>query len=338
MPGRDATVARVALRDGAEHQSGMDLLDFAPTALVAAALAPALLLLWLVVAADSRPEPPVMVWTAFVLGALSIFLLHDIEDWLVPYFTGSLHPELTADEQALFIAAIPEEMLKIFIIALFAFRARAFDEPMDGVVYGAAVGLGFAAHENLSYLTHSNDWELLAIVRGVLTVPFHGALGAIAGAYIASARFGGALGAHRHQVWARTRLLLSAWIVPVVLHTLFDIPLLAFRGANTGSDETRAQWDLMALVVGFGTIATAAWLAVRIARSQKARSKNSRTAVAAWRRIWGWLVLGAGSNLMVRSGAYAPRLEPWFRGEKLLKIARARLRGTPRNIPICLNK
>ena len=267
-------------------------------AIVAAAIAPALLLLWLVIAADSRPEPPSMVWSAFILGALSIFVLRYMTGWLIPHLAGTTHPELAIDEHALFVAAIPEETLKVLIIALFAFRARAFNEPMDGVVYGTAVGLGFAAHENLGYLMHSNDWEALAIIRGVLTVPLHGALGAIAGAYIASARFGGALGAHRREAWARARLLLSAWAVPVVLHALFDIPLLGVRSANVGSAATRAQWELMAVVVGFSTIAMAVRLTLRIAGSQKAWPSNSRTPVVAWRRIWGWLVLGGGVGFL----------------------------------------
>jgi RsiW-degrading membrane proteinase PrsW (M82 family) len=200
----------------------MYLLNLAPAAIVAAAIAPALLLLWLVVAADSRPEPPRVVWTAFVLGALSIYVLDYITNWLVPHIPVTHHPWLAVNETALFIASIPEETLKIFVIAIIAYRARAFDEPMDGVVYGTAVGLGFAAHENIGYLTGANDWGTLAIVRGILTVPFHGALGAIAGAYIANARFGGALGAHRREHWVRARLLLSGWLIPVVLHALFE--------------------------------------------------------------------------------------------------------------------
>ena len=268
------------------------MLDIA--AIVPAAIAPALLLLWVVVAADSRPEPPSMVWSAFILGALSIFLLRYMTGWLIPHLAGTTQPELAVDEYALFVAAIPEETLKVLIIALFAFRARAFDEPMDGVVYGTAVGLGFAAHENLGYLMHSNDWEALAIIRGALTVPFHGALGAIAGAYIAGARFGGALGAHRHEAWARARFLLSAWAAPVVLHALFDIPLLGVRSAKIGSTATRAQWVLMAVTIGFGTIAMAVRLTLRIAGRQKGWPSNSRTPVAAWRRVWGCLVLGAG--------------------------------------------
>lgn len=250
-------------------QSGMLLLDLAPAAIVAAAIAPALLVLWLVVAADSRPEPPRVVWAAFILGALSIYGLHYISLLLVPHIPVTHHPWLAVDETALFIVSIPEETLKIFIIAVIAFRARAFDEPMDGVVYGTAVGLGFAAHENLGYLAHADDWQTLAIVRGILTVPFHGALGAIAGAYIASARFGGALGAHRREHWSRARLLLCAWLIPVVLHTLFDIPLLTLRRSLDHGGVTHVALQVMGLVVGFGAIAIAVRLGLRIAGHQK---------------------------------------------------------------------
>ena len=78
---------------------------------------------------------------------------------------------------------------------------------MDTVVYGAAAGLGFAAYENLAYLVqHADMWRSLAALRSVLTVPFHGALGIIAGAYLAIARAGTALGAHRHhRDWSRSQ-------------------------------------------------------------------------------------------------------------------------------------
>ena len=48
----------------------MNLLASLPTVIGTAAIAPALLILWLVIAADERPGPAPKVWTAFVLGAL----------------------------------------------------------------------------------------------------------------------------------------------------------------------------------------------------------------------------------------------------------------------------
>ena len=53
----------------------MNLLESLPTVIGTAAVAPALLILWLVIAADERPGPPLKIWTAFLLGAASISLL-----------------------------------------------------------------------------------------------------------------------------------------------------------------------------------------------------------------------------------------------------------------------
>src|SRR5258708_38764264 len=115
--------------------------------MVAAATGPALLVLWLVVAADSRPEPARMVLTAVLLGALSAAVAVAVELSPKALLPMAHDPLLAAGESALFLAGIPEETLKVSLIAALALRARAFDEPMDGVVYGTAVGLGFAVLE-----------------------------------------------------------------------------------------------------------------------------------------------------------------------------------------------
>jgi len=41
--------------------------------------------------------------------------------------------------------------MKLLPFLLFAYRNPAFDEPMDGIVYAAAVALGFATAENALY-------------------------------------------------------------------------------------------------------------------------------------------------------------------------------------------
>eukprot|EP01035_Chromulina_nebulosa_P014470 gene14470-19150_t len=53
----------------------MNLLESLPTVIGIAAVAPALLVLWLVIATDERPGPPGLVWASFLLGAASISLL-----------------------------------------------------------------------------------------------------------------------------------------------------------------------------------------------------------------------------------------------------------------------
>ncbi len=48
-------------------------------------------------------------------------------------------------------APVVEEIAKAVGVLLIAWRSGEFDNPTDGLVYGAAVGLGFAATENAAY-------------------------------------------------------------------------------------------------------------------------------------------------------------------------------------------
>src|SRR5882762_10699338 len=211
----------------------MILLESLPTILGTAAVAPALLFLWLVIAAGDRPGPPAKVWTAFFLGAASISLLGLARAPFASIRVASDHPWIDQALHSILGVAAPEEIVKILVIVVVssAARRRPFADPMDTVVYGAAAGLGFAAYENLAYLVqHPDIWRSLAVLRSVLTVPFHGALGIIAGAYLAIARAGTALGAHRHhRDWARISSWALVLFAPIALHAAFDFPLLTLQ-------------------------------------------------------------------------------------------------------------
>jgi RsiW-degrading membrane proteinase PrsW (M82 family) len=97
---------------------------------------------------------------------------------------------------AFVVAAVVEEFLKFAVLWWFAARRDAFDEPMDGIVYGAAASLGFAAIENVLYVF--GQWSSgggaggafgLALVRALTAVPTHASCGIIMGACIGVARF-----------------------------------------------------------------------------------------------------------------------------------------------------
>src|SRR5215470_11845553 len=242
----------------------MNLLESLPTVIGTAAIAPALLILWLVVAAGERPGPPAKVWTAFVLGAASISLLGAVRAPFTRLLAIPENPWLEQAVHAVFGIALPEETVKILaIVAVSASVARRpFADPMDTVVYGAAAGLGFAAYENLAYLEqHSDMWRALAALRSVLTVPFHGALGIIAGAYLAIARSSTALGANRHnRDWARISTRVLILMAPVGLHTGFDFPLLMLQHGADFDSSTRLWLGASSVVIGFASIAFAARL------------------------------------------------------------------------------
>src|SRR5689334_3981500 len=276
----------------------MNLLESLPSVLGTAAVAPALLMLWLVVAAGERPGPPLKVWTAFALGAASILLLGIIRVPFVNLFGEPANPWLAQGQHALFAVALPEEAVKILVIAVVSVRRRTFADPMNTVVYGAAAGLGFAAYENLAYLVqHADIWQSLAALRSILTVPFHGALGIIAGAYLAIARSGTALGAHRHhRDWARLSSRILVLAAPVALHAAFDFPLLTLQKNPEIEPGTRLMLGSASVLIGFGSIAFAARLVRRVGRHHAPRNDIARERLSKLRRMWALLVIGSGAG------------------------------------------
>ena len=210
----------------------MNLLESLPTVIGTAAIAPALLILWLVVAAGERPGPPLKVWTAFLLGAASISLLgvarapFAADRWRRRKIPGLRRPCIRSSA-----SRRPRKSSRFWSSS--RSRRGGGRSPIPWTPWSTARrrASGFAAYENLAYLVqHAEMWRALAALRSVLTVPFHGALGIIAGAYLAIARSGTALGAHRHhRDWARISSRILVVFAPVALHAAFDFPLLTLQ-------------------------------------------------------------------------------------------------------------
>jgi RsiW-degrading membrane proteinase PrsW (M82 family) len=271
----------------------MNLLESLPTVIGIAAVAPALLALWLVIAADERPRSPALVWAAFGLGVASISTL----GYARALFSGisglTDNPVLALVLHALFGVAAPEETVKIAVILLVASRQSRAADPLDAVVYGAAAGLGFAAYENLVYLLQYPEmWRSLAVLRSVLTVPFHGALGIIAGAYIGIARAGDALGAHRRDRRAYLRNSALIVLAPWTLHAAFDLPLLVLQQHPEFTGWLRRALEGAGMVVGFGTIALAARLVRRIGIHHMPLTGRPSGRLRQLRATWALLIVG----------------------------------------------
>jgi RsiW-degrading membrane proteinase PrsW (M82 family) len=278
----------------------MLLLESLPTVIGTAAVAPALLFLWLVIATDERPGPPLRVWSAFFLGAASISLLGLARAPFKRFdAVGPDHPWFAQVAHSLLGVAAPEEIVKVLVILAVGLRSRSRGvNPMDTVVYGAAAGLGFAAYENLAYLVqHADIWRSLAVLRSVLTVPFHGALGIIAGAYLAIARSGTALGANRHnRDWAR----MSSWALvllgPIALHAAFDFPLLMLQQNPDLASNTRMLLGAASIAIGFSSIGFAVRLIRRVGRHHAPRTEVGRERLSQLKRMWALLVFGGGAG------------------------------------------
>ena len=113
---------------------------------------------------------------------------------------------------ALFAAALPEECAKLLMLWLFLRNNPYYDEYLDGIVYAACVGLGFAGTENILYLLQSDNWLGTGIMRGITAVPAHFAIACAMGYFYSKRHFGD-----------RSRLTaVCVLAVPVIIHWVYD--------------------------------------------------------------------------------------------------------------------
>ena len=202
------------------------MVPHAPAALalaVAVGAAPSLFLLVFFYLKDRyEPEPRGHVALAFVQG-MSATLPAFAAAWLVARAVGDEWLALggwpARAFEALILAALCEELPK-WIAALFIYRWNELDEPLDGVVYGVALALGFATVENVLFVLRGGLG--LGLLRAVFAVPAHALFGAVMGFYFGRAKFGAAKQARA--------LVVVALLAAVAFHGAYDFILQALRG------------------------------------------------------------------------------------------------------------
>ncbi len=175
----------------------------------------------------AQPEPLWLVFATFALGALAVVPAGLVEwgwDTLSDYTNPTL---LTFGRSArafpvallgfIVTVGVTEEGCKLLATWSLATHRREFDEPVDGMVYGAAAALGFAAAENVRYLALGRVAGALVASRAFMSVPAHLFFGTIWGYAL-----GRRLVEPRRRVW-------PLFLVAVSLHGLFDT-LLSIDG------------------------------------------------------------------------------------------------------------
>jgi RsiW-degrading membrane proteinase PrsW (M82 family) len=138
--------------------------------LIPVALIPCLVLLVLVYRLDRyAPEKPVWILVALALGAVSFFPSMAIGALVG---RGALADNTLAMSivRNMLIVAPLEEILKFSVLLGFASYRKFFDEPLDCMIYAWTIALGFAACENVVYITQQSDAFLW---RAVFSTPSH---------------------------------------------------------------------------------------------------------------------------------------------------------------------
>ncbi|GIN60715.1 protease PrsW [Robertmurraya siralis] len=182
--------------------------------ILSAGIAPGLAILsYFYLKDEYESEPVAFVFRAFVYGALLVFPIMFIQ--YVLEVENLVQSEII---HAFFSTSLLEEFFKWFILIYTVYQHIEFDEPYDGIVYGAAVSLGFATAENIFYLL-GNGLEY-AMGRALLPVSSHALFGVIMGYYLGKAKF---------NQTSKAKWFIFSLLLPFLLHGIYDFILLSLE-------------------------------------------------------------------------------------------------------------
>ncbi|MGI9253475.1 MAG: PrsW family intramembrane metalloprotease [Thermomicrobiales bacterium] len=211
---------------------------------IAAATIPAAVIAWIIVRLDRyEPEPKKALIFAFLWGAVGAILFS---------LLGSLILSLVASDVSgpVIIAPIVEESFKgIALIVLTYFYRRELDNTLDGLIYGALIGLGFAFTENILYFgqAYLSDGLLglgaLFIARAVFGGFGHAIYTGIFGASIGWAR------GQYFKGYLRFIVPLLGWALAVALHATWNAGATGVWHLVEGNDNFFLGIASLALVV-----------------------------------------------------------------------------------------
>src|SRR5262249_21864959 len=161
--------------------------------LIALALAPGVYLFFIIYGKDKyEPEPKKLILFAFLLGSLAVIpagiLGASAQAVLgLPAHSTEKRDILHAAAMAFIVAAAAEEFSKFLVLRYWAFPKKDFNEPFDGIVYGAFIVFGFATFEKVAYVLQYGFGT--GVSRMITAVPAHYALGVILGYHVGKAKF-----------------------------------------------------------------------------------------------------------------------------------------------------
>jgi RsiW-degrading membrane proteinase PrsW (M82 family) len=160
---------------------------------VVLAVVPAMIWLGVFYAQDRlEPEPKRFILGIFVLGALlaqaiGMPVVRDVfrvQDWL-PY-NGPWFDILGS----ILVVGFVQEYLKYAGVRLTVFGSHEFDERVDGIIYGAAIGLGFATMLHIDYVVGSGGVRLdVGVIRIVVDTLAQASFAGVSGYFLGRAKF-----------------------------------------------------------------------------------------------------------------------------------------------------
>jgi RsiW-degrading membrane proteinase PrsW (M82 family) len=168
-------------------------------------------------------EPMWLLAVAFLWGALVAVFFALVINSLGVAFVGRAFGEGAANFYGLSVSApIVEETLKaLALFILFFWKRDEFDGVLDGIVYAAMVGLGFAMTENIKYYADAVAHERALgtfIVRGMFSPYAHPLFTSMTG-------IGLGIASHTRSRSLRLTMPLVGFALAIILHSSWNTSL-----------------------------------------------------------------------------------------------------------------
>ena len=153
--------------------------------LIALAVAPGIAICLFIFHRDAyNREPKLNLFASFMLGAAVVFPVAYIEIFFSQFSDNTISGTAIT---AFLAVALTEEIGKFFVLRFYAYPRKSFDEPLDGIVYGVMIGMGFATLENILYVQKFGVQT--GFLRMFLAVPAHATFGVLMGYHVGKAKF-----------------------------------------------------------------------------------------------------------------------------------------------------
>lgn len=182
---------------------------------------PCALWLWYFYSRSVYKRPPLRIIAfTFLLGSISTFVAFPLNILGQTVLRNAFGSGVWVRVLVLFLVVGPvEELCKLLAVTSYAYGRREFDERLDGVIYSATAALGFAAIENVIYLSQNS--AMLVFLRGPLSNPGHALFSALWGLSLSRAK------SAPNLVSQRLPIIAGGWLLASLLHSIFDTLLLA---------------------------------------------------------------------------------------------------------------
>lgn len=185
------------------------------------ALIPGFFWVWFYRRKDKKnPEPLKLIIKVFIWGMLITIPAIGIElaiDYFFPYSKSSSLLIITIS--SLLIVAPIEEILKFFVVKEKIYNHKAFDEPLDGVIYAVVAALGFASLENI--LVIFSDGHNAILLRFATATLMHAITSGIVGYYMGMLKFGEEQ--QKYSPKKKKYFIIQGLVIASLLHGLYNI-------------------------------------------------------------------------------------------------------------------